>query len=245
MQPAGYERNLIAMQHKHHTSLFACDDYAVYSDVSVSLGTDLSTIKVSDVDHEFHIAKRKTTGSWVNTGMFIQVWKAMASTQKYKGYDWTVKVDPDAVFVASRLVNRIEHMPRTVGGVFLQNCKHVDYGFFGNLEVFSERAFDILAQNVDNCRKILDWKVGIKGGKYGPMGEDLFAETCMEKNGVDKMEAFDITIDGACEADRPLDQAKNKKWRANCGATLTPALHPFKKPTDYFDCLDATMSMEV
>merc|ERR1712014_190350 len=112
----------------------------------------------------FHFAKRKFAGTWVNTGLFIQVWKAMASSGIYKGYDWTVKVDPDAVFVAERLVNRIERMPRTVGGVFLVNCKHVDHGFFGNLEVFSERAFDILAQNVDKCRTTLNWKVGIKGG---------------------------------------------------------------------------------
>merc|ERR1712207_76536 len=130
----------------------------------------------------------------------------------------------------------------TVGGVFLQNCRHVDYGFFGNLEVFSERAFDILAQNVDNCRKILDWKVGIKGGKYGPMGEDLFAEICMSKNGVHKVEAFDVTTDGACEAKRPTDQKKDKKWHSDCNVK-TPAMHPYKKPKDYFECLDTTMAL--
>ena len=29
--------------------------------------------------------------------------------------------------------------------------------------------------------------------KYGPMGEDLFVEMCMKKNGVTGTEVFDIT----------------------------------------------------
>jgi len=235
-----YEKELLSMQYARKVSIFACNAYAVYSDVSVSLGSGLSTIKVTDVDNEFHFAKRKTTGAWVNTGMFIQAWKSIASAKTYMNFDWVVKVDPDAVFVATRLVKRIEMMPRTTSGVFLQSCKRVDYGFFGNLEVYSHLAFSILLANLDVCRSTLPWKVGVKGGKYGPMGEDLFAEVCMEKNGVDKVEAFDVTTDGACEADRPWDQAKNKKWRADCASTFSPAIHPFKKPADYFKCLDAT-----
>jgi len=238
-----YEKELLTRQYDQRVSIFACDAYGVYSDVKVSLGEGLDTVKVEDVNNDWHFAKRKTTGAWVNTGMFIQVWKAIAEAKTYENYDWTVKVDPDAVFVASRLKDRIQWMPRTTSGSFLQNCKYVDYGFFGNLEVFSHLAFSILVANVDECRTTLPWKIGIKNGKYGPMGEDLFAEICMEKNGVDKVEAFDVTTDGACEANRPLDQLKNKKWHSDC-KVKTPAMHPFKKPDDYFKCLEQTMAME-
>merc|ERR1712238_555582 len=58
----------------------------------------------------------------------------------------------------------------------LQNCQYVDYGFFGNLEVLSQKAFQVLLGNLDSCYTDVDWKVGVKDGKYGPMGEDLFAE---------------------------------------------------------------------
>merc|ERR1712156_1224846 len=109
------------------------------------------------------------------------------------GYDWVVKVDPDAVFLPERLRDRIQWMPRTTSGVMLQNCQYVDYGFFGNLEVLS-------------------------------------------------VEAFDTTIDGACKAKRPTDEKKNKKWHSDCKVKV-PAFHPFKKPTEYFECLDQTMAL--
>lgn len=132
-------------------------------------------------------------------------------------------------------------LPVPPSGGFLQNCEGVDYGFFGNLEVFSKTAFSILVANVDKCKTdtVSDWKVGVKNGRYGPMGEDLFAEICLRKNGVTEIEAFDITKDGACEAKRPGDQKKNKKWKADCAVASTPAIHPFKKPTEYFACMDA------
>merc|ERR1711920_318771 len=113
----------------------------------------------------------------------------MGDAGTYKNYDWTVKVDPDAVFVPSRLVSRIRFLPRLVNGIFLVNCKHVD-----------------------KCNSAIPWKVGVKGGAHGPMGEDLFAEKCMEKNGVSKVEAFDISIDGACPADRPGNLRESKHW---------------------------------
>merc|ERR1711920_718580 len=73
----------------------------------------------------------------------------------------------------------------------------------GNLEVFSLAAFETLAANVDTCKASVPWKVGVKGGKWGPMGEDLFAQQCLDSLGVPRVEQYDISTDGACEADRP------------------------------------------
>jgi len=236
-----YEKELLSEQFEKKVSIFACDAYDVYSDVEVSLGGGFVTKKVTDVVGDWHFAKRKETGAWVNTGIFIQVWKAVAEAQVYSSHDWVVKVDADAVFVPERLQDRIQWMPRTTSGVMLQNCEYVDYGFFGNLEVLSTKAFDVLVDSLDTCYTEVDWKVGVKNGKYGPMGEDLFAEICMSKNGVHKVEAFDVTTDGACPAKRPKDQTKNKKWHSDC-KVKTPAMHPFKKPKDWFECFDQTMA---
>merc|ERR1712187_321513 len=178
-----YELELVTQQFAQKVSIFACDAFDVYSDVSVDIG-GLQTIKVDDVKGDFHFQKRKETGAWVNTGMFKQIWKAIGEKGTYKNFDWTVKVDPDAVFLPHRLIQRIKWIPRLEHGVVLVNCK---------------------------CDASIPWKIGVKNGKYGPMGEDLFAEKCMEKNGVAKVEAFDITKDGACPANRPKDQEKNKK----------------------------------
>ena len=38
----------------------------------------------------------------------------------------------------------------------------------------------ILPNDKDTAK---DWKKGIEKGEYGPIGEDLFAEMCMRKNG--------------------------------------------------------------
>merc|ERR1711874_765081 len=62
------------------------------------------------------------------------------------------------------------------------------------------------------------------------MGEDLFAQTCLDLHGVRRADAFDVTTDGACPADRPEGEKKNKKWKPNCDEQNTPAYHPFKKP---------------
>merc|ERR1712211_219593 len=53
-----------------------------------------------------------------------------------------------------------------------------------------------LVANVDTCYTDLDWETGVDGGKNGPMGEDLFAQRCMDLHGVKHIEDFSITADG-------------------------------------------------
>merc|ERR1712190_531611 len=194
-----------------------------------------------DVEGDFHFAKRKHVGTWINTGMYKQVWKAIAKKATYASYDWTVKVDADAVFFQKKLVERVHLLPVGPSGAFLVNCEGVKYGFFGNLEVISKTAFSILAANVDTCDKktVADWKVGIEKGKYGPMGEDLFAEMCLRKNGVAMIDAFDISQDGMCAAKRPGNMKHSKKWKPDCSSTSSSAMHPFKKVSEYEACMKA------
>merc|ERR1711879_985461 len=111
--------------------------------------------------------------------------------------------DADAVFFANKLVEALRGMAVPAEGVYLENCPFVEYGYFGNLEVFSKNAFGTLLTQMEDCYAGLNWKVGIMNGKYGPMGEDLFAQTCMDRHGVKKVERFDLTRDGTCPADRP------------------------------------------
>jgi len=235
-----YELELLKLVYEKKASIFACDKAEVYGDVEVAIGGDVMVEKVEDEKGTFHFAKRKHAGTWINTGMYQQIWKKIGAKGTYAGYDWTVKADADAVFFPAKLVARIAQLPVPATGAFLINCEGVKYGFFGNLEVISKTAFSILAANIDTCDSdtVKDWKVGIEKGKYGPMGEDLFAEMCMRKNGVTGMEVFDITKDGCCQAKRPGNEKKNKKWQPDCSTTSTPAMHPFKKPAEYAKCME-------
>merc|ERR1739846_66197 len=99
-------------------------------------------------------------------------------------------------------------------------------GFFGHLEIISHTAVQVLTQYLENCY-----------GKFGPWGEDVFAQRCMDHHYVDKVEAFDVATDGACKADRPEGQ-KNKKWHPeDCSQLTTATAHPLKKPAAFKKCL--------
>merc|ERR1719512_674816 len=218
-----HELELLQMQHDQGQSLFSCAEWAVYSDVVAPLGGGDMTIQVEDTKGDWHLLRRKDTQSWVNTGMFVRVWKKVQ----------------DAVFFPSKLGSVLQGVSVPEEGLYMENCKFVDWGYFGNLEVFSKQAFQTLLDNVDTCYDAIDWKLGVKGGKFGPMGEDLFAQQCMDMMKVGKQENFMLSTDGACEADRPEGQKKNKKFVPNCAGVSTPSIHPLKKPTQYSECWEA------
>jgi len=235
------ELEIIQHQKSQNLGIFQCDYSAVFSDVSVDVGGGMMTTVVTDVEGDWHFAKRKVSQTWVNTGMFTQIWKKIAEAGEYQNADWVLKLDADAIFIANRMKVWLKHNELVPPpGIYLENCKYVDYGYFGNLEVYSTQAFSTLVQNIDSCKKTLNWKVGIKDGKYGPMGEDLFAQTCLDSVGIRRKEAFDITTDGACPGDRPKEEKKNKKWKPNCASAATPAMHPFKKTQEWIQCYEAT-----
>merc|ERR1712063_120542 len=159
---------------------------------------------------------------------------------KWETKSWTVKVDPDAVFLPNRLQGWLgSRNGESPHGVYFENCKNVQYGFFGNLEVMSHEATNVLTKYLEDCHAVYapcandgcDWQ-------YGAWGEDVFVQRCLDRHYVDKVEAFDMTLDGACSADRPEGQKKNKKWHAeDCSEVTTAAVHPFKTPKEYFRCL--------
>merc|ERR1712241_312262 len=59
------------------SSIFGCEAYRVYSDVATWIGPgQVNTVPVFDpTGNDFHFEKRKHMGTWVNAGIFMQVWK--------------------------------------------------------------------------------------------------------------------------------------------------------------------------
>merc|ERR1740129_621344 len=159
------------------------------------------TTQVEDTKGDWHLLRRKDTYTWVNTGMFVRVWKKIQDAGHYSNHNWVIKGDADAVFFPGKLGSVLQDVRVPEEGLYMENCKFVDWGYFGNLEVFSKQAFQTLLDNVDTCYDAIDWKLGVHGGKDGPMGEDLFAQKCMDMMKVSKQENFMLSTDGACEAD--------------------------------------------
>merc|ERR1712217_678537 len=243
------ELSLLRTQYFLGVSIFGCEAYQVYSDVVTWISDPenrkYETVKVEDTNNDFHQEKRKKTGTWINANMFIATWKLIQKEESlWKNKDWIVKVDADAVFLPSRLRDKLRNQQVTDNGIYIENCKYVSYGYFGNLEVFSSQAAATYMANLDDCKNTLNYLGKEKEYGYEAWGEDLFAQKCMDKHGVDKVDIFDITTDGACRGDRPEGQQENKTWTPDCGTTKTPAMHPFKKPADYFKCLKDTQAAE-
>jgi len=232
----------LQLQHSKMVSLFSCAEWVVYSDVVAPLGGGDMTQTVTDVKSDFHLMKRKGAGTWVNSGMFVQVWSAIRDAGHYKNHNWVIKVDADAVFFPHKLAAVLRDVAVPEAGLYMENCKNVDWGYFGSLEIFSKQAFTTLVDNLESCYTSLPWKVGVHDGKYGPMGEDLFAQKCMDMMGVSRQENFLLTTDGACPADRPKGQEKNKMYIPDCKGVSTPSIHPFKKPEMYAKCMDEAAS---
>merc|ERR1711963_905283 len=93
--------NIVAAQGK---GIFACEQWDVFSDVSVPIDhtNGYVTIKVEDKFGEFHQLKRKDSGTWVNWGIFYQIWVKIRELGRWQAADYTIKVDADAVFLPGR-----------------------------------------------------------------------------------------------------------------------------------------------
>jgi len=235
-----HELELLNIVADRGAGIFACEQWDVFSDTSTPLNNGYVTIKVEDGFGEFHQLKRKDSGTWVNWGLFYQVWVKIREVGKWQSQDYTVKIDADAVFVPQRLRNWLSSKPGdSPHGLYYENCPNVQYGFFGHLEIITKRAVEVLTGNLEECHSVFapcantgcDWK-------FGAWGEDVFAQRCMDHHYVDKVEAFDVATDGACKADRPEGQ-KNKKWHpTDCSQLTTATAHPLKKPAAFKKCLN-------
>jgi len=241
-----YELDILKTQLFLGVSIFGCEEYRVYSDVQTNLDGDVGkvqTIMVSEKDaqHPFHFAKRKRVGKWVNSNMFIQAWRDIKQEGAWAKWDWTVKVDIDAVFLPMRLRQYLGQKEVTDNGIYLETCKYVNYGFFGSCAVVSHNAAATYMANLDDCEASLNYmSADDKDTGMQPWGEDLFQQRCMDLHGVDKVAGYDLNTDASCAAWRPEGQKKNRKWLPECALTKTPAMHHFKTPKLYFDCLKAT-----
>jgi len=238
-----FELDLVRTQLFLGAGIFGCEDWKVYSDVETWISPApklINTIKVDDVEGNFHFEKRKKSGTWVNSNMFIQTWKMIKDEGAWAKWDWTVKADIDAIIIPMRLRSYLEKVEVTDNGIYLENCKYVNYGFFGSLAVISHDAAATYMANLDDCKSALNYMGHEKVTGNQAWGEDLFQQRCMDLHGVDKVAAYDINTDASCAAWRPEGEKKNGKWKPNCALVKTPGIHHFKKPEDYFECLKAT-----
>lgn len=231
-----YELNNMRTALAKKVSIFACNDQMLFTDVPYELQPgvpvpgwgDLQWVDgiapvqsvVLNIGLETHPKPGSLEGI-LNTEIFMQAWRQVNEDGRFRMHDWTVKVDPDAVFFPQRLVADLKAIApaSTSPNMYVVNCK-ISFGLFGAVEVFSRVALETYVAGEEKCKQSLDWTM---------MGEDLYMKRCMDFLGVQQADDYHMLSDGYCsEQASPCYSGK-------------VAFHPFKSALSYLQCYTEAM----
>jgi hypothetical protein len=172
-------------------------------------------------------AKEATAGGWnsvANTDIFVTIWDQIIAEGQWKNFDWTVKVDPDAVFFPDRLRQHLGKLRAPAGSaVYIKNCDF-KFGFMGSLEIFSMKATELFSLNGAQCKN----KIGHEGG------EDFYMMTCMDALGVKTMKDASILNDKYTST-----ATLNLGDVSPCSNGWTASFHPYRSAGVWMNCHNA------
>jgi len=227
----GFEPDLVKAQFEQGVGIFSCDDYAVLSNSPITLGPDRSGRTISGLLVKApHVTMGKwgvngqTTNSWLNTLNFMNAWDALRTDGRVWKFDWTIKVDPDAVLIPDRIRPILQpHTPKGGECTFVLNCEPQPGNplLYGAVEVFSKKAVGMYLDNEARCKK-LDWD---------GWGEDYFMQQCLNMLGSNHTVKTDMVSDTNCHSVPCTDKSK-------------AAYHPFKSVQTWFDCWGQTTALD-
>lgn len=215
MNSRGYELSLMKEQLKREVGIFACDFPAVMSQTRFLMesgGKTIWTGSIGDMNCSFG-------GKWhlaLNSEIFVRAWKRVFQDADYLLAKWTVKLDPDAVFIPRRLL-RLLHGSDHKARVYFNNC---DKGLHGPIEVIARGGMERFADGILDCESGLrqEWK---------KWGEDVFLRHCLGMLNVNRVDAFDLLSEDHCFDEDPAHEG--------CFSGKV-AFHPFKEIESYFKC---------
>jgi len=224
--PGTYEEALLAYQEKAATSIFACDAFAVYSNVTKHFG---HAIRTSAVNTSLEVTFGGDSYTALNSWIFIAVWKKVIDEQWHAHYPWIVKVDPDAVFFPERLRPIVA---KHRGAGYIDNCK---YGLHGPIEVLAASTLRVLEADYKASFDGKAPKKCVEQLHFGQWGEDFFLSRCMwQVHNITK--ELDSTL--MCEAHCDCN---DWYW---CGRPDSVTFHPFKRPDMYQQCMANSLKAE-
>mmetsp|Transcript_93735 Transcript_93735/g.301704 ORF Transcript_93735/g.301704 Transcript_93735/m.301704 type:complete len:594 (-) Transcript_93735:187-1968(-) len=237
MRIDSYELNNVRTALAKKTSIFACDDFILFSDQPYTVQPGVPVPGFGDLQFVDGIAPVQTVilrrdltttpkaGSLegiLNTQIFMQAWHQVSEDGRFRLHDWTIKVDPDAVFFPQRLIPDLASFAPASSSpnMYLVNCK-ISFGLFGAVEVFSRVALETYIAGEERCKNELDWTM---------MGEDLWMKRCLDLLAVQHADDFHILSDGYCsEQASPCQSGK-------------VSFHPFKDALSYLQCYNEAIT---
>jgi hypothetical protein len=227
--PNTYETAVMATQLQLQAGLFACDGHLVISNVTADV---LFTEK--------HLAERIPVsviqGSmWVpltygphghahalNGQVFRRAWDLLFLDGAYEKYDWTIKLDVDAVIIPPRVRFLLRDRPKRDGvyePMYLLNAGQDAVGnlLHGPAEVLSTSAMKRFKVGIGQCRELLN---------SSQMGEDLWLNKCLQL----------LKVPGVQELRLLQDAYMWGKKHVEC-QTDQAVFHPLKTPQEWSRCV--------
>jgi len=174
--------------------IFGCDEADIFSSARGHIGGINLTAPLPDWN--MAVPLRPGTTWRMNTPILRQVWDAVYKGGKWKRHDWTIKLDPDTVFIPDKfrptLASHQYQPPCQDGrGCFVMNCAYNH--LYGAAEVLSSRAMALFGSQVWSCG-YLDL-------------EDQWLNACMYQYGIQQSDEFDAICMRGCDA-----QVAKESW---------------------------------
>jgi len=238
------ELAILKHQKSNGLGIFACDAWKVFSDKLVDFGGVKTQPVLINADFTKYFRKDKPD-RYLNTPLFMEAWKQIKAEGNYALYSWTVKADVATVFLPNQLKQRLGDYPETESGTYIEACNKVLMGFFGNMEIVSKTGmqrfleqFEAYYANNGKCWR-WDTQECKKKWQYGPWGEDLFMQFCLDDAAVAKKEDFTLTDTGTCPGMRPKAEKDNSEFVPSCtdtGVSKFVAVHPLRNVSAWDAC---------
>jgi hypothetical protein len=177
------ERALLDTARKRRASIFACDAVELFALKAPAIAScRLPNEGTARGGHSF------------SAEAFQKVWMSLQEKRQYLRHDWTVKVDPDTVFLPARLQKRLSLLrPPEAEPLYFKS----DVGFTGAIEVLSKAALERFHLHRASCRRVL----------ANCLKEDSFLQSCLDMVGADFVEDGSGALVGS-SASNCADQAR-------------------------------------
>jgi len=225
MMATGYEGGLMKAQLQQAAGIFACQSFAVFSSKEVELRPAPGRIVTENMG-DLHCKYGGPYNNVLNSEVFARAWRRVFDDGLYAQAKWTVKADPDAVFLPYRLLHLVRHMDAQ-DSLYLNNC---DAGLHGPIEVISLGGMKALNGNLTHCVDELK-------KEWPTFGEDVFLRHCLRLIGVKRVDEYKkLLSEEACFHEDPAHDG--------CISGKV-SFHPFKNKEGYFKCLDQAQQQDV
>lgn len=218
MMAKTYELKILQRAYRDGRSIFSCNQWHVFSDFPAVLGGKDEAIAVPGPPAKFNKI-------WLNTDVLFRAWNKIFELKTYKHHEWTVKVDPDAVFLPQRLRDHVRVHNGWISKKYFKNCPLYS-SMQGPLEVLSMVAVTSLSTESWRCFSALN---------KSAMGEDQFLHHCMDILQAEAVFDGELLIDSYCGQQPKPCKSKLQSWQQN--SPRPAAFHPFKDLESYSECL--------